>query len=422
MGAFSVFSDRKYKKKNTQTPTVEQYYESRARRVSAIRWCCLLCTVLFILYGFSIHGDELTVENFRYMLNFVEFTEKETPGISLVTFDYGEENRGAIYKDDVVVLNKTGLSVYSEDADRVLNVAFRMDDPRLTVAGPEVLAYDLGGHEVRMFNSYSQLACLTMSYPVYGLSGSESGSFAVITSEKNYRTTVVVYDQYAGERFHRSLSTTFVDQVALSPDGEELLTLGHYSKNGSLVSILQYFSLREKEPLREYTFTGELPLQVAWLGDGTYAALTGENLRVFRTDAEDPTAVYPLGNVSLQNSLIGNGSILLVTAAEGISGGTVLTVLNDRLETTLVCPFDGSVEGMTVIEDNYYVLLMGSVTCLSASGEEKTVMRVSKDALAVLEGDDHEPLLFEKNRVIRLRDAEKDAETSGAEGSGTSGE
>ena len=410
MGAFSVFTDRKRKKNplSAGTPTVAQYYEIRARRVSLVRWMVLLCAVLLVIYGFAVHGDELTVDNFRYMLKFVEFTEKETPGVSLVTFDYGEENRGALYKGDVVVLNKSGLSVYSEEADRVLNVAFRMEDPRLAVSGTGILAYDLGGYEVRMFNSYSQLALLAMQYPVYGLCVSDSGNFAVITSEKNYRTSVIVYDQYAKERYRRALSTTFIDQVSLSSDGEKLLMLGHYSKGGSLVSTLQYCSIREEEPLQTLTFTGELPLKVSWLSDRTYAVLTGEALRIFDTEQNEPTATYSLENVSLQNCDFFGDRILLVCSSEGLSGGTVLRVLDDGLNQLFTTPFEGSIEDMERIGNDFYLLMMGSVTKLSDDGAGKTVTEVSKDVLSILKTSDGEPLLFEKSRVLRLADAKAD--------------
>lgn len=410
MGAFSVFSDRKRKKQKPieNTPTVAQYYEIRARRVSMARWLCMLCTVLLVVYGFAVHGDELTVDNFRYMLKFVEFAEKESEGVSLVTFDYGEENRGALYKGDVVVLNKSGLSIYSEEADRVLNVAFRMEDPRLAVSGTGILAYDLGGYEVRMFNSYSQLALLSMSYPVYGLCVSDAGNFAVITSEKNYRTSVIVYDQYAKERYHRALSTAFVDQVSLSSDGEKLLTLGHSSKGGSLVTTVQCCSLKQEDPLQTFTYTGELPLKVSWMTDHTYAVLTGEALRVFDTEKEDPVATYSLADVSLQNCEIIGDRILLVLSAEGLSGGTVLHALDGGLNTLFTASFEGSIEDLESIGNETYVLMMGVVTKLSADGKTRTLTEVSKDVLSILKTAEGEPLLFEKSRVLRLADATAD--------------
>ena len=209
MSAFSIFTDRKKQKKNTETPTVEQYYEKKARRVSHLRYICLLLTVLFVVYGFAAHGDVLTAENFRYMLKFLDLTEVDVSETAEVRYDYGESNRGALFKGDLAVLNTDGLTVYSREAgtvgNKMFSESFRMEDPRLVATTQNIFAYDLGGNEVRMFNSYSQLARLSMDYPIYGFSAVDSGHFAVITAEKNYRTAIYVYDAYARQIYKRLL-------------------------------------------------------------------------------------------------------------------------------------------------------------------------------------------------------------------------
>ena len=103
-----------------------------------------------------MHGSELTMDNFRYMLKFLSFTETtSSDSAELFHFDYADDNQGAIYKGDVAVLNGSGISVYSKDAEKVFSFSFRMDHPKLVSEGDSLYAYDLGGNEVRIFNSYS---------------------------------------------------------------------------------------------------------------------------------------------------------------------------------------------------------------------------------------------------------------------------
>ena len=190
MPGFSFFSGRK-RNNAGQTPTVQEFYESRARRISVFRWILILLATLFIVYGFLIHGSELTMDNFRYMLKFLSFTETDHSMTGeLVRFDYAEDNRGSIYKGDIVVLNGSGISVYSQDAEKVFSFAFRMDNPRLVTTEDSIFAYDLGGKEVRIFNSYSQIARITLDYPIYGFSAVSNAGLAIVTSEKNYRTAI----------------------------------------------------------------------------------------------------------------------------------------------------------------------------------------------------------------------------------------
>lgn len=408
MSAFSVFTDRKKRKKNTETPTVEQYYERRARRLSHVRYTCLLLTVLLIVYGFAVHGEELTSEHFRYMLKFLDLTETETEEASTdVRFDYAENNIGGLFKGDLAVLNTDGLTVYSRETgtagDRLFHEAFRMEDPKLVVTEQNLFAYDLGGNEVRLFNSYSQIARLSMDYPIYGFSASDSGNFAVITSEKNYRTAVYVYDSYARQIYKRLLSDTYIDQIALSPDGSRFIALGHESSGGYLKTVLQIYSVREEEPTFSMTYNGELPLMTAFLSDSAYAVLTGSNLRLYELDAAEPTGTLPLDGKKLLGCRFSGGKVLLTFGDSGLSGGTVLTVYDTQASPLSTTHYDGAIEDLHLIGDTLYVLTMGSVTVAPVSGAEPAVYAAGKDALQLLFDTDGTPVVFERSTAYRLQ-------------------
>lgn len=402
MSAFSVFSDRKKRKKNTQTPTVEQYYENRARRLSHVRYTCLLLTVLFVVYGFAVHGDELTPENFRYMLKFVDLTEEDdVTEANTVRFDYASGNIGGLYKGDVVVLNGDGLSLYGWDAEKLFSVSFRMESPRLAISPQSIFAYDLGGSEVRIFNSYSQYARLSMSYPIYGFSTCDAGAFALITSEKNYRTAICVYDSNARQVYKRLLSNIYVDQIALSPDGSEFLALGHYAQGGDLITVLQRYSLSDEEPIFTVTYAGELPLRVGYLSGERFAVLTGSALRCYAVGAEEPAGVLALNNTSLQGCTFSGGRVLLTFSDSGLSGGTVLQIYGDDASLQVSYRYEGAVNDKMILSDSLCVLTMGEVTVTPLSGGEPTVYEIGKDALQLL-SDDMVLVLFEKSDAYRL--------------------
>lgn len=404
MSAFSIFTDRKKQKKNTETPTVEQYYEKKARRVSHLRYICLLLTVLFVVYGFAAHGDVLTAENFRYMLKFLDLTEVDVSEMAEVRYDYGESNRGALFKGDLAVLNTDGLTVYSREAgtvgNKMFSESFRMEDPRLVATTQNIFAYDLGGNEVRMFNSYSQLARLSMDYPIYGFSAVDSGHFAVITAEKNYRTAIYVYDAYARQIYKRLLSNTYIDYIALSPDGSRFLALGHESGGGYLRTLLQVYSVKEEDPLFSATYTGELPLMVGYMENGDYAVLTGSAVRFYDGESNTPTETLSVEGAGLANCRFGNGVLALITTGKGLSDGVALTVYNSEGKTVAHTPCEGVPIDLRYHEDTLYLLSADKLTVLS--GEEPVVYPSREEAAQLLFDDDGTPVIFEKNLTYRL--------------------
>lgn len=412
MSVFSVFTDRKKRKKNTETPTVEQYYEKRARRISHIRYACLLLTVLFGVYGFVVHGQELTTDNFRYMLKFLDLEEAEvTDANTEIRYDYHESNRGGLYLGDLVVLNTDGLTVYSRDAgtagDKLFTESFRMEDPRLAVTPKYIFAYDLGGNEIRVFNSHSQFARLSMDYPIYGFSASDNGCFAVITAEKNYRTAVYVYDSYARQVYKRLLSNTYMDQISLSPDGQSFLALGHEAGEGYLRTLLQVYSIKEEQPTMSLTYRGELPLVASYTQDGKFAVLTSTALRFYDGVGETPIAAHSVEGMTLTGHAFSGGKFLLSVEESGLAGGSVLWVYDvdgNRLGET---SYRGRASHSLVQNNSLYLLSSDGLTIFDPSGEAQ-VYKTRGDALQVLFDLDGAPIIFEKNVAYRLSDTQKE--------------
>lgn len=420
MSAFSVFRNQKKRRRESQTPTVEAYYETRARRLSHIRYVCLLATILTVVFGFAAHGEELTAENFRYMLKFLDLAEEESPvELTTLRFDRAESNRGALYKGDVAVLNGDGLSVYSWQAGKLFSETFRMDDPHLVSTPQNLFAYDLGGSEVRMFNSYSQIARLSMEYPIYGFSACDSGAFAVISSDKNYRTAVFTYDAYARQTYKRLLSEIYTDQLALSDDGKEFLLLGHYARGGDLITVLQRYSLTEEEPLFTLRFVGELPLRVSYLSADTFAVLTGGGLRCYRMEREgEPTL---LGTLPLDAGALADGGslkgcsffsdrVLLTFSLPDLSGGVSVRVYdaNATLVSSVRC--GGDILDRRLIGDTLYLLTASKLTTVSLSDNSTSEQTVAHDVTQLLQDSDGNLILFERSAAYRLSVSEQGAD------------
>lgn len=413
MSAFSVFHDRKKRKKNTQTPSVAEYYEARARRISRVRYTCLLLTVLFIFYGFAVHGAELTTENFRYMLKFLDFAGDEEPAeFTTLRFDRAESNRGAYYKGDIAVLNTDGLAFYSWQADRLFASGFRMESPHLVSTPQNLFAYDLGGHDVRMFNSSSMIARLTMDYPIYGFFACDTGSFAVITSEKNYRSAVYVYDEYARQIYKRLLAETYVDQVALSPDGSEFLLLGHDSKGGDLVTVLQRYSLREEEPLETITYAGELPLRISYLSADRFAVLTGSTLRCYQTNGQEGepvlTGALALNQTSgndkigtLKGCSFAEGRILLTFSQNDLSGGTIVHLYDESAALCLSTRVEGDILDKQLLQNTLYLLTVGKLIAVPLDGSTPAEQDIGKDVVQLLCDSENHLIFFEKSAAYR---------------------
>lgn len=395
MGAFSGFRDKK--KSKQETPTVEAYYNGLARRASLVRYAVLIFAVAFAVYSFSFHPNEITIENFEYMMKFLNVNEEEnTHAGSLIAFDGSKGNRGLIYKGDLAILNENGLTVAGWDGDIILREVFTFDHPKMIENGINIFCYDIGGKEVRIFNSYSQLSKLSFDYPVYWVSASANGEFAVVSSAKGYRSAVYVYDKDFRIRYSRLFGDKYVDFAAISPDGQSFLTAAHYSKNGNLVTQVSKFSINQENAVYSTEFIGEVPLGIYYTNGG-YCLLTTDTLRMFDNDNNTIGEVEFTGKELLSGRVFGDRA-LINYRLDGLSGGT----------ETVVYRLDGSIEFQdrfpTALSDTLicgsklYLLSPGNLTvCDISSGNKESFSIPTSYSSLVADGE--EIILFSENQA-----------------------
>ena len=395
MGAFSVFSDKKKKKR--ETPSIEAHYTRLARYASLARYAVLVVIVLFAVYAFSFHSNEITIENFEYMMKFLNVGDDENTYVgSHIAFDGSKGNRGIIYKGDLAILNENGLTVAGWDGDVILREVFTFDHPKMIENGVNLFCYDLGGKELRIFNSYSQLQRLQYDYPIHWVSTAKSGEFAVVSSAKGYRSAVYVYDKDFRIRYSRLFGDKYVDFTAISPDGQEFITAAHYSKKGNLVTQLAKFNINQENAVFETEFIGEIPLGIYYTEAG-YCLLTTDTMRTF--DNENNV----ISEVSFNDSKLLSGKVfdkyaLINYSMDGLSGGTEATVYLHDGSVCFKKQFNTSLTDSIICGDKLYTLSPGVLTeCDVATGNERVFEIPTSYSSLVADGDSI--ILFSENRA-----------------------
>ena len=396
MGAFSVFKKKK-SNNSKQTPTVEAHYMKLARRASLLRYTVLVLIVLFAVYSFSFHSSEITVDNFEYMMKFLNVGEDtEARENTVIAFDGSKGNRGIIYKGDLAVLNENGLTVTGWDGDVILRETFSFDHPKMIENGINVFCYDLGGKELRIFNSYSQLQRTSYDYPIRWLSAAASGEYAIVSSAKGYRSAVYVYDKEFRLIFSRLFGDKYVDFVAVSPNGQEFITAAHYSKNGNLITQLSKFSTTSADALFTQEFIGEIPLGIYYTSEGC-CLLTTDKMRYLNNENEIVSETAFGERKLLSGKVFGNRT-LVNYALEGLSGGTETVVYRADGSIEFQKRFATSLSDTLICENTLYTLSPGTLTVFDMeSGEEQSYSIPTSYSSLVPDGN--ELILFSENQA-----------------------
>ncbi len=371
MGAFSGFNDNKSNQKKHKTPTVNAHYTKLARRTSLFKLVCIIFIVFSAIYCLTFHPNEITMENFRYMLKFINLGTETTPQVDILAFDGNDGNMGVSYKGDLAVLNESGLTITDWKGQVTLREGFSFAHPKINQNGVNLFCYDLGGKEVKIFNSHSLLSEISLDYPLYWFASSESGNFAIATSAKGYRSAVNIYDKQFILIYSSFFGDKYVDFVDISPDGKEFITASHFSQSGNIVTQISKFRTDTENVIVEHKFIGEIPLGIYYTENG-YCLLTSDKMRMFDNNDAQTGEISFSGRELLSCRVFGN-KVIVTYALEGLSGGTETIIYGLDGVSQFSNRFGNSVNDAKIIGDVAYILTPGELTLSDvASGQSET--------------------------------------------------
>ncbi len=371
MSAFSIFKDKRKQAKKQQTPTAEAYYQKLANRAKIGMFAVIIALVAFCLFSYSFYPEELTIENFRYLLKFISFEQNENIDIGTeLAFDADKTNRYTMVRGDIAVLSKTQLAVYDTSGQILQRVAVKNDNPMLLTAGKNMIVYDLGGKELNVYNSFSPVYTEEFDYPVLGVSASENGSYAVLSGAKNYRSAIFVYDANYRLVFSHYFPTEYSTYLQLDNSGKKVLVLSHIAESGDYLGSAALFDTGSEEPVANFKFAGELPLSCHFTSDGGYIILTNKYIRFYDKD-----------NNEISESKLGNG-IISCSYGEGYAALTFDTAGLAESKTFKVYGSDGKEVYNTSIKTAYDDILVNNGRLyLLSSGKLTVYDLVNNDTL-----------------------------------------
>jgi hypothetical protein len=370
------------------------------RRSALLRYVVLGFVVAFVVFSLSFHSNEITIENFRYMLKFINLGDSaETPDGGVLTFDAIEGNKGMIFKGDLAVMNESGITVTGWDGEILLKSDFMFDHPKMVENGVNLFCYDIGGNDIKVFNSYSRVWSpeAPFEYPIYGLAASKKGGFAVITSSKGYRSAVYVYDSAFRLIYSRLFSDDYVDFVDISSNGNEFVTAAHFSDKGNLVTRISRFSTESENALNTQDFVGEIPLGVYYTENG-FALMTSNALRLFDSDGNVAGTVDFSGRELLSGRIMDGKYALITYGLSGLSGGAQAVVYNLDGSVRFEKSFKTSLSDTAVCGEKLYALSPGVLSVTDVGTGEENIYSVPT-SFSSLVRDGERVILFSENRA-----------------------
>ncbi len=365
--------------------------ETKAKKFKLYKLIALSVLVAFLLGGLIIFENDITIENLRYLIKYLDFSSSgDFQEETVMYYNADPANRFYVFRGDLALVNSSGVTLYDRRGNAVMTDSFNMSNP-VCVSGDRYLAiYDLGGYQVRIYNSFSLLFEKTFDYLVQSVSVNSDGDFCVVTSERSYHSAVFVYDR----DFHQVQEWLSSDKFAVDAclSDQDVLTISTVrSVDGALACELIALEPDKKEPRYTYTFTDRMPLALSSDRKGTLL-LTDENLQFIKEGKVEQSALFP--GESLDQIHFGEKLCAVVQNELSVGVNYRLRVFDRQAKEIVSEKFSVSIRDIEIYDESVYVLTHTGLYVITEEGTKEYQ----------LNGDYSDLGVFSKKTVILCSD------------------
>jgi len=381
-----------------RTPDTDPYYQTIAARFRTAKYGTFAALIAFLIFSFTFLRNDITLENLRYLLKYISFTNTETSiTVPKIHYDSGDPNRLELFVGDLATLTKDGYALYDSRGNQIMSEDLSINEPVLKISSRYALCYDLGGNSFHLLNTFAKLYDGTTEYPITDAAVSDVGSFAVASSTREYRTLVMLYDENF-KAISRVLKNDHLMALEMKPDGSEVAIMTSAADGGSFYTRIELVAPGASDAIRAAEIDG---LGYAFYYTQTgYAAVTDEAICFFDDKLELRAAVPHDSAPAMTHS---SGRYLTRITSDGIIGNNyTLEIFDLSGKLAYRGSFTGKLSAVASDASGDYIFVLAGNQVIRVNLYNKKIgsVTVEQDAIDILPQDADSFLLALKNYAL----------------------
>lgn len=360
------------------------YWIKIAGKYHVAKYVIIVVLAVMILCMAIFGSGELKAENFRYFFKYFQINPfSSASSYNDITFTGNSDMKFSMYKGDLVSLCDGKLTVYSVSGKIQLSADAAGAD---TVGsdGKYLSLYKRGGNTATLYNSFSAVHTINSEYPINDICVGPDGGFAVVTSEKNVRSAVLVYSKAFSLVYTWKSTDKYVSSVRLSENGKSVGIFASGTENGIPYCELIVKKTGTGETTVDEKYRGETPYYVFFSDDGGMISVTDRAARFYSSSGEkrgEETFSGTLTDVCFSDDR------LAVARSEVGFSGTSVTVFSGDGGTRRDFSTDEKIYSVCPNGENVFLLGYGKLYVKGQYEDELDIEGGALDMFALDESD-----------------------------------
>nr|WP_283243572.1 DUF5711 family protein [Feifania hominis] len=339
-----------------------------------------------------------TLRSFLNSIGITWFGESQVSSFEL-ELDLSQTNLFDCYRDSLVVLSNSGLELTRLTGAPQYSETFHYSNPVLQVRDSKILTYDRGAKSLKTANGFGLDFELTTEYPILSAKMDDKGSFAILTTSKNYKAQAMVYNSSNEAVYRWNSASSYISDISLDEDSHRLAIAGFNTGAAELSTTVTIIDYRSGEIVAAGEPIDGLVAALDYNADGGLFAVTDDALYVLGPDGAQ-RGVYHFGDSTLSaaSAELENGALLILS--HHVAGTSLSMVGVDTFGKVMFeIALDSYVEDLAVSDKAILLLVNNRALLYNSSGELQNTISVSDDVRKVAVTSRQQALILELNEV-----------------------
>ncbi len=269
------------------------YYKRSAYGVRVAFFVSLVLLVAFTVFCIGFFKDHITYDNIRYFFKYLDITSSDNiPSDAEIVISEGREASFVMLYNDVAAVTDSGIALYDFAGNKLYSYKYSYASACATTNGKSVLVYDSGGTGLSIYNSVSKIYETNFDYDVKSACINELGCFAVINSEKTYRSGIIVFDRDYNEIFRWMSPDKYVTSVDINANASRAAVSCVRNENGSFVTDVIVFNTSTGEKEYQKTVFDSIALKIGYADNYSGIYILTDNALIFCDTGLEEKANY----------------------------------------------------------------------------------------------------------------------------------
>ena len=359
------------------------YYQKISNRYRLLKWGAFFLFGVFFVFMIFTFGEEITVENFRYMMRSIDFeTDAPSQLKNDIVYVADENNIFLGYREYLAMVNEKELTVYDTSGGVAHSQELSYAEPAMTASEKYLLVYDKSGTSYSVHSYFATEHSEELDYPVLKASVSNSGIYALATKSKDHVGAVFIYNG-SFKLMNRILKNKYISAIDLTDSGDEIIICAYaVNEQGGIVSEITLLPTSANESRLVFTIDSAMVYECRYLENGGFLLVCSDGVRFYDSGGKEVSTLTYNGE-RVNKYITGRKGALLVLSREDSPDSIRVLCYGADASVKRSLTFEGNVIGVYRQGDYVYALYSDRLLRTSLETGEWQTHNVERGRVAI---------------------------------------